>query len=388
MKSAASDTIDRIADELIGLSHRIHSNPELAHHEVFASDAVAETMLQHGFEVERSAGGLGTAIRAVSGEGSEQVVLCAEYDALPDIGHACGHNVVAASSVGAAIALSTIAEALDIQVVLLGTPAEERGGGKISLLRAGLFDGAALAAMVHPGPHHVVAPQVLALHWMTVTYRGRPAHAAAFPELGVNAADAATIAQVAIGLARQQMAPTLRVHGILKSAGSAANIIPDFAKLEYMVRAPHLDDLSATVDRVLDCFRAGAMATGAELDISENQPSYAHLEHDTMLGDLYRSNAEELGAVFNDGIIPPISTDMGNVSLSVPTLHPMLGINSLPAVNHQPEFASAAASPAADSALLLGAKALAWTVIETMSDPNNRRTLKNTISRLHTKDGH
>lgn len=381
-KATSAAAIRHSAEELVALSHGIHGRPETAFEEVYAAGRVADALEGHGFKVERGLGNLPTAVRATIGAGSMQVVICAEYDALPEIGHACGHNLIAAISVGAALGLATSVDDLDMELVLLGTPAEERGGGKIRLLDAGAFDDAAMAVMVHPAPYNIATPPVLALHWMDVTYSGTPAHASAFPELGINAADAAVVAQIAIGLARQHMIPSTRVHGIVTHAGTAANVVPDFSRLEYMIRAPHLDELRPARERVMRCFEAGATATGAALSIMEDRPTYAHLEHDPVLSDLYRHNAEELGLVFHDKPIPPVSTDMGNVSLKVPTIHPFLGINCLPAVNHQREFAAATVTSHADKAIVDGATALSWTVIDVAQNERVRTAIEDRKKRL------
>ncbi len=374
-KETAAKTVDESVQYLIDLSHEIHADPETAFEEHHAATKVAALLAGNGFEVEVGYAELPTAIWASRGEGPLQMVICAEYDALPGIGHACGHNVIASASVGAALGLAEIADDLGLQVVLMGTPAEESGGGKIALLEAGAFSAAHAAMMVHPAPYDVLDPPVLALDWMTVQYEGREAHASAFPEEGINAADAMVVAQVGIGLLRQHLPNSARVHGIVQEAGSAANIVPAFAEASYMVRTPHFDLIEGVRDRVVACFEAGALAAGAALNIDRPTPTYAHLDHHTGLGRAYKKNAIELGRSFYGSAVPPVSTDMGNVSLEVPSLHPFIGIGSLPAVNHQPGFADAAAGPAADQAVIDGAKALAWTAIDAATDDSLRSEL-------------
>ena len=375
-KDALERAISGAGDALIRLSHVIHERPETAFEEHYAAGRVAEELARHGFEIEEGVGGLPTAIRATCGQGPLTFLLCAEYDALPDIGHACGHNVIAASSTGAAIGLSEVADDLGVEIVVLGTPAEESGGGKIKLLEAGAFDSANAALMVHPAPYDVVAPPIMAVDWIDVRYEGREAHASAFPEEGINAADAMVIGQVAMGLLRQHLPSSVRVHGFVSSAGSAANVIPALATGNYMVRTEQLSALEPLRERVAACFEAGAVATGAKLELSRPQPPYAHLEHDPDLGSLYRANALRLGRRFHEGPVAPVSTDMGNVSLRVPTLHPFIGIGSLPAVNHQPGFAKASVSTSADQAVVDGATALAWTIVDATQGEVRRKLLQ------------
>ena len=367
-KALAQGVIEEARHDLVALSHTIHGYSETAFEEARSAARVAGSLDKAGFSVEVGYGGLPTSVRAVAGGGPLRVVICAEYDALPGIGHACGHNVIAASAVGAGLALARLADDVGLEVTILGTPAEEAGGGKVLLIDAGAFDSAHLAMMVHPAPFDVAAPPVVAIEWLEVSYRGKEAHASAFPEQGVNAADALVVAQVGIGLLRQHLNGTDRVHGIVTEAGTAANIIPALGEASYMVRTPHIDQLGTLRRRVEACFEAGALATGAELTVARPNPPYSHLEHHAGLAERYRRNAERLGRTFYDGDVPPVSTDMGNVSLEVPTIHPFIGIDSLPAVNHQPGFTDAAARPPADRAVIDGAIALAWTAIDAATD--------------------
>ena len=376
VKAVAQRVVEQARDDLIGLSHAVHGYAETAFEEVRSAGCTADALEQAGFEVELGYGGLPTAFRAAAGSGPLRVVICAEYDALPGIGHACGHNVIAAAAVGAGLGLAAVADDIGLEVAVLGTPAEEAGGGKVLLLEAGAFDAAHLAMMVHPAPFDVVAPPVLAIEWLEVSYQGREAHASAFPEQGINAADALVVAQVAVGLLRQHLPASDRVHGYVTRAGTAANIIPALGEASYMIRTPLIDRLAPLRERVAACFEAGALATGAELSLTSPYPPYSQLEHHAELGGIYRRNAERLGRTFHDGPVPPVSTDMGNVSLRLPTIHPFIGIDSLPAVNHQPEFAAAAARPVADQAVISGAVAMAWTAIDAAADPELSESLR------------
>ena len=365
-KEIVRERVEGAHQALIGLSHWIHANPELQFAETLASGWVAEWLEKTGFRVQRGIGGLDTAVAGHFGPGPLHVALLAEYDALPELGHACGHNVIAATAVGAGVALAGVAEQLGLRVTVMGTPAEEGGAGKVRMLEAGAFDGVHLALMNHPGPSDLLLPEILAAQTLEVAYTGRTAHAAAFPELGINAADALVIAQVAIGLLRQSLRPTERVHGIVTVGGEAANVIPAATSGQFMIRAATLDELRELRRRVRACFEAGAMATGAELTIDEHI-GYADMRHDEELAELYRRNAEALGRSFDGpGRIEfrRFSSDIGNVSHAVPAIHPIIGIDSAPAVNHQPEFAAAAVTEAADRAILDGAIALAWTAVD------------------------
>ena len=378
-RDTARSTIESVRESLISLSHFVHEHPETNYKEFLTSAAVADAVERAGFQVERNAGGLPTAFKATKGTGSLHVVFCAEYDALPDVGHACGHNIIAASSVGAAIGLASVADDLDLRVTLLGTPAEEGGGGKIDLIRAGYFKDEHVAMMIHPWPTERLAATCLAVDAITVTYTGKEAHASAAPWEGTNALDALNVAQVAIGFMRQQLRPGDQVHGHVLHSGSAANIIPSSASADFMIRSLSNESLDALRARVIACFEAGALATGAKFEITNKFQRFSHMvSHDGVLAH-YREAAEALGRSFElddqGTALPTISTDMANVSLEVPSIHPLLMIPTNGAVNHQPEFTAACKTPAADNAVLDGAIALAWTAIGVAEDSALRQEL-------------
>jgi amidohydrolase len=375
-KEAARERVEQARDELVALSHRIHANPELGFQEERACAWLCELLDGAGLQVERGVGDLPTAFAARAGSGPLHVVVCAEYDALPAVGHACGHNVIAAMAAGAGLALARVADDAGLRVTVLGTPAEEGGGGKILLLQRGAFDGAHAAMMVHPSPYEQAEMPIIAVDHMQVAYTGKEAHASAYPFLGVNAADALVVAQTAIGLLRQQLRPGDRVHGIVTHGGDAANIIPAHTQGTWMVRAETLEQLWEVRDKVVRCFEAGALATGATLELSEDPNPYSEMRHDHDLSALYQRNAEALGRSFVDrGDRGAGSTDMGNVSLALPSIHPTIGINALPAVNHQPEFTAKCVTPAADQAVFDGSVAMAWTAVDAATDPALRERL-------------
>jgi amidohydrolase len=365
-------------DGLVGLSRRIHGTPELAFQEEQACAWLCEALAGAGLAVEAGAYELPTAFAARAGAGPLRLVVCAEYDALPAVGHACGHNLVAAMAVGAGLALAEVADDLGIEVTVLGTPAEETGGGKLLLLDRGAFASAHAAMMVHPTPFDLADTPVIACTQFDVHYTGKEAHAAAYPELGVNAADALVVAQAAIGLLRQHLRPSDRVHGIVTKGGDVANVVPARTSARYMVRAATLEELATVRAKVLRCFEAGALATGASMEVAAEQRPYAEMRHDPDLLAAYRRNAEALGRHLLDeegGPRVPISTDMGNVSLALPAIHPSIGIGSLPAVNHQPEFTAHCVSEAAEQALVDGAVAMAWTAVDAATDERLRARL-------------
>jgi amidohydrolase len=380
-KAFVEDRIRRHEDRLIQLSHRIHSTPELAFEEERASSWVADALADAGFSTRRGVFDLPTAVDGLAGRGRLHVGICAEYDALPALGHACGHNVIAAAAVGAGIGLADLADELEITIHVIGTPGEEAGdaGGKVLLAERGAFADLHAAMMVHPAPYDVATPLLSALGTFQVNYVGKASHAAAYPELGINAADALTVAQTAIGLLRQHILPTDRIHGVTTKGGDAPNIVPANTSAKYMVRSQRLEDLETLRDRVFRCFEAGAVATGATLDITGGTRPYAQVQHDLPMAGLYQKNAETLGRSFPDlgerGARSGGSTDMGNVSLIVPSIHPFIGLHSWPVVNHQPEFAAYAGTAAAHRAVIDGAIGLAWTAIDIATDPRHRSRL-------------
>ena len=371
-RAGARERLDDARNDLIALSHRIHAHPEVGFEEERAAGWLCDDLSARGFAVTRGVGDLPTAFVARAGSGPLHVAFCAEYDALPGIGHACGHNMIAAMAVGAAAAAARVADDVGLTVSVIGTPAEEGGGGKILMLDRGVFAGVHAAMMVHPAPMDVVEQPFLACTQFEVKYTGKEAHASAFPERGINAADALTVAQTAIGCLRQHIRQTDRIHGIVTHGGDAPNIVPALTKAHYIVRAKTLAELDEIHGKVVRCFEAGALATGSTLAISEDHPPYAEVKPDVDIAAVYRRNVTELGRFLPD--LGPLlermagSTDMGNVSLAIPSIHPMIGIESLPAVNHQPEFTAHCATAVADKAVMDGALAMAWTAIDLASD--------------------
>lgn len=371
-KAGARERFDRVRERVIALSHRIHAHPELGFEEERAAAWLSEELADAGFAVETGICDLPTAFIARAGSGPLHLAICAEYDCLPEIGHACGHNLIAAMAVGAGIAAAKVADDVGLTISVIGTPGEERGdaGGKILLLERGAFDGIHAAMMVHPSPYDTVTPKIIAASTFDVHYTGKEAHAAGFPELGINAADALTIAQTAIGLLRQHIRATDRIHGIITRGGDAPNVIPAHTSAKYIVRAQTLAELDDLRPRVQRCFEAGALATGARVEFVGGDKPYAEMQHNPEIAAIYGRNAAALGrgAANQSPERAAGSTDMGNVSLAIPSIHPSIGINSLPAVNHQPEFTAHCITPDADQAIVDGALAMAWTAIDMALD--------------------
>ena len=376
IKDELRHMVDARRDALVELSHRVHAANEIRFEERRSSSLVADALASAGFEVQTGVCDLETAFVATAGSGPMTIGICAEYDALPGIGHACGHNIIAAAAAGTGMALAPVADDLGITVRVLGTPAEESGGGKILMLDGGAFDGVHAAMMVHPSPEERVHVDCLAVAHFEVRYHGKEAHASSYPERGLNAADALTVAQVAIGLLRQHFNPFDQAHGIVVKGGEAPNIVPAHCSARFYVRARDMHALGQLRARVDRCFDAGALATGTRMEMEEESPPYSEFTPDLEMGEIYRRNAEAIGRNFPS--LPPIksgSTDMANVSLRMPTIHPMMEIEARGASNHQPEFTAACITDSADRAVRDGALAMALTVVDLAGTPAVRDRL-------------
>jgi len=294
-KASVIRAVDERAELLLDVSHRIHEHPELGYEEVFAHDLLTEVIAEEGLAVEPHAFGLPTAFAARAGTGGPTITVCCEYDALPGIGHACGHNIIAAAGLGAGLAAATIADAAGGRVVILGTPAEEGGGGKVRLIDAGAFEGVDAALMVHPANGDLTSMNVIAVHRVLVTYHGEAAHAAAFPHKGRNALDAAVLGYMNIAALRQHIRPAERIHGIFTEAGDKPNIVPARAAAEWYVRAADLRRLEALEQRVVACLQAGADAAGCTVEFEWQEPVYADMRDNEPMIERYAANAGELG---------------------------------------------------------------------------------------------
>jgi amidohydrolase len=370
-----AESLERQGSQLLGLSHAIHADPELSGQEFRAVKRVGALLQSAGFSLDERQPSLPTAFSARRGGGELVVALCVEYDGLPGIGHACGHNVNAASAVGAALALADVAEELDVSVKVLGTPAEETTGGKVDLIEEGFFDDVALAMMAHAAAEDSVGGSSLAMCQWEVFYEGFPAHAAAAPEKGVNALDALVVAQTAIALARQQLPAGSIVSLIVAEGGSAVNVVPDRARASVEMRSPRIESLRLIEDRVRRCLEAGALASGSTLTVMPTGNSFAELRQDRFLCEAYRQAMRSRGREVAFSEEPVASTDMGNVSQLVPSIHPLLGYELGGAVHHTAEFAAHGASASADRAVLDGAFGLAMAAVAAALDPGQQRRL-------------
>lgn len=394
VKQRIREAAEQARDEVVDLSHAVHADPEIAFEEIRTAAKLITVLERHGFRVEAGVANLDTAFVASYGTGPFVVGICAEMDALPGVGHACGHNIIAASGVLAGISLAAVADELDLTVKVFGTPAEEYGGGKILMLNEGVFDGVHAAMMLHPGEEENADHVTRAVVDLEIEYTGKPAHSAEAPHQGVNAGDAATVAQVAIGLLRQHLQPGELVHGIVRSAGDAPNVVPHRARLAYDARADTLAQLEGpggAKERLLRCFEAGALATGCTLEVHDDWPAFSEFRNDDPMVAAYRANAESLGRVFTDAPMSRRrrlagSTDMANVSLRVPAIHPTILVEAEGATCHEPEFERYCALPAADTAMWEGGLSLAWTAADMAADPTQRERLARTAEELASRD--
>ncbi len=370
-KARVREVIAGHSSRLIEVSHEIWEHPELCYEEQFAHDLLCSVLEDAGLTVERGAYGLPTAFRATTGSGGPVVAVCCEYDALPGIGHACGHNVIAAAGLGAGLAAASVAEELGGTVVVLGTPAEEGGGGKVRMIDAGALDGVDVAMMVHPADQDLDSFWAIAISVLQVTFRGRAAHAAAAPEQGVNALDAAVLAYMGVAALRQHIASHERVHGVFTHGGDKPNIVPDRAEMLWYVRSATSESLAALEPRVIAAIEAGAAATGATVEIERPSLPYRDLIDNGPLVAAYAANLAGLGRGLGAKVDRPEflgSTDMGDVSHVVPAIHPMIAVAPRGVAIHTPEFATHARSESGDKAVLDGAVAMAETVVDLWTD--------------------
>jgi amidohydrolase len=371
-KQRLADAVEAARDEIIGLSHRIHADPEPAFEEYNAAAAVAEVLASHGFTVEHPAGSLATAVRATlrGGRGGDgpRIGILAEYDALPGLGHGCGHNTMAASGVGAAIALAAVADDLPGEIVFLGTPAEERGSGKQIMIDDGLFEGIDAALLYHPCDRDHVESYPLASEDVDVVYHGLQSHASSDPWRGKNALDALILLFTSVGLWRQQLRPTARVHGIIREGGTAANIIPDRTAAWFMIRSDSEAEYVGMRERFRQLCEAAALATDTTVEVTFSGLART-MRNNRVLAERYRANMTAYGIADQGDDLNAGSTDMANVSWVCPTIHPDLAIAPEGTPGHSILFRDAAATPRADEVTLLAATLIAQTALELFNDP-------------------
>ena len=367
IKQLVCDEVDRIADTLISASHAIHENPELNFEEHFAHEVLTGILEDEGLDPIRGAYDLETAFEASVGDkGSTIAVLC-EYDALPDIGHACGHNIIATAGLGAGLAAATVAERMGGALRILGTPAEEGGGGKVFMADRGAFNDVDAAMMVHPASGDLVRMNTIAIQRLHVAYQGKAAHAAAAPHRGHNALDAAVLGYQNVAALRQHIKPDERIHGIFIESGAKPNIVPERSSMEWYVRSKNAKSLEPLKKRVLNCLEAGGHATSCSMSHDWIDPYYADMVDNETICTLYSANASNIGRTLlePDAELKVVgSTDMGNVSYLVPSIHPMIAVAPYGTPIHTPEFATHAKSESGDKAVIDGAKIMAMTIVD------------------------
>lgn len=380
LQNQISAAIDAAAAEIISVSHQIHAHPELGREEVFASGLLADTIAGHGFEVERGVAGIPTAFRARKGGGSgPRVAFLAEYDALPEVGHGCGHNVIASSALAAAIGLGDVIESLAGEVLLIGTPAEESFGAKVEMTDKGVFDEVDAAMMIHPYHENFSDVETLAIDGYRVEFFGVAAHAAAAPWDGRNALDGLILLFNNLNALRQHIRPDARIHGIIKSGGAAPNIIPEYADGRFYVRASKRQYLGEVTEKFKACAEAAAIATGTRVQVSGYETNFDDIQGNLTLAQ--RMTRYLVGALgsrpFKSTPSTLGSTDMGNVSHRIPAIHLMVDITEGREIStHTHEFCQAAATPYADQAILRSGKGLALTGYDFLTNPTLRKAAR------------
>jgi amidohydrolase len=368
MKVAVCAEVDRLADQLLHASHEIHAHPELNFEEHFAHDLLVDQLRTSGLETTEHAYGIATAFEASVGEQGFNVAVLCEYDALPAIGHACGHNVIATAGLGAGLAAAVVAAQAGGTLRIMGTPAEEGGGGKIEMARRGAFENVGAAMMVHPADADLISMDTIALQELHVQYHGKAAHAAAAPWDGRNALDAAVLGYMNIAALRQHIRPTERIHGVITKGGDKANIVPAETAMEWIVRSATIESLQPLKQRVMTCLESAATACACTLDHSWHGHTYADMIDNGPMVAAYVGNAARIGRTVVDpasvGRRVVGSTDMGNISYLVPSIHPMIKVAADGVAIHTVEFAEWAKSPDGDKAVLDGAKSMAMTIVD------------------------
>ena len=382
LKDSVIKEVEAHRRQLRDLSLKIHANPELGFKEVKASALLTKYLEENDFAIERGICELPTAFQGRYGKGKPAIAILAEYDALPQLGHACGHNLIAGAAVGAAVASKSAIDKCGGSVLVIGTPAEEFYGGKVVMAERGAFDKIDIAMMVHPGAHDTATTQALACITLEVEFFGKAAHAATRPEAGINALEAMLLSFAAINALRQHIMDKARIHGIITDGGEAPNVVPAHSAGSFLVRAEDNAYLDELKEKVLDCFVGAAAATGARLEYQWGKALYAPLRNNLTLAELFRQNMNSLGHQMPlSGESRVGSTDMGNVSQIIPGIHPTIAVAPEEVVIHSPEFAKVAASEAGIKGMLDAAKALAMTVVDLTARPEAVTKVKEEFNR-------
>ena len=367
-KTQFKENLDSIYQSLCDVSDWMYENPELGFEEFETSKYLVNYIESKTGKVSYPIHGLDTAFEITYGTKGPLVVICVEYDALPEVGHACGHNIIATASIGAGIALHNLAEELEIRVKVLGTPAEEGGGGKIILLDKGAYEDASCSMMIHPSVEDVVDPTFTTIQQYKVEYFGKDAHAAGAPDQGINALDAQIQLFVNASTYRQQMVQSNRMHGVIKDGGYKPNIIPSYTSSEWYLRSLNKEGLDELENHFMNFVNAAALSTRCEVKVTIPDYRYEEIDNNKILCDLYFENSKDIGREMiyqNDSVRPGLgSTDMGNISQAFPSIHPMLSIGDGSSVNHQPEFAAETITESGHKAIYDGAYAMGATIID------------------------
>ncbi|HYB69085.1 MAG TPA: M20 family metallopeptidase [Candidatus Bathyarchaeia archaeon] len=384
LKDSIAQAVDRLADELDALSRRIHDHPELAYQEVQACGWLSEFLAKQGFKVEQGVGGVDTAFRGTieTGEGPTIAILC-EYDALPGIGHACGHNIIATSGAGAGAALAAVASRLPKgRIQVIGTPAEEGGGGKVKLIKAGVFKGVDCAMMIHGFDRTLLHQDLLGIVRGTFEFTGKASHASADPWEGVNALDACIQMYNAVSMLRQQVRPDCRIHGIITNGGAAANIIPEYASSIFYVRAPRIDTMWDLFKRVTAAAEGAAKAAGCTLKVTQHDSVYEPMKSSRVMLDLFAANMKTAGLAEGEPIPDRLgSSDIGNVSQIIPAIQPMVAIAPTGMAIHTRDFADAATKPLARAGMVAAAKTMALTTYDLLAEPARVKAAQDEFAR-------
>ena len=384
LKDSITQAVDRLADELEALSHRIHAHPELAYQEAQACGWLGDFLAGQGFKVERGVGGVDTAFRATieTGDGPTIAILC-EYDALPGIGHACGHNVIATSGAGAGAALAAVRAQLPKgRIQVIGTPAEEGGGGKVKLIKSGIFKDVDCAMMIHGFDRTLLHQDLLGIVRGTFEFTGKASHASADPWEGVNALDAVIGMYNAVSMLRQQVRPDCRIHGIITNGGAAANIIPEYASAIFYVRAPRIDTMWDLFKRVTAAAEGAARVTGCTLKVTQHDSVYEPLKSSRVMLDLFAANMKTVGLAEGQAIPDRLgSSDIGNVSQIIPAIQPMIAIAPTGMAIHTRDFADAAVKPLARAGMVAAAKTMALTTLDLLAEPARVKAAQDEFAR-------
>jgi amidohydrolase len=384
VKDDICQTVDRLGDELEALSRQIHDHPELGYQEIRASGWLTEFLAAQGFAVEKGVAGVDTAFRATieNGSGPTIAILC-EYDALPEVGHACGHNIIASAGAGAGAALAAVRARLPSgRVQVIGTPAEEGGGGKVRLIRGGVFKDVDCVMMIHGFDRTILHQDLLGIVRVTFEFTGKASHASVDPWEGVNALDACIQMFNAVSMMRQQMRPDCRVHGIITNGGAAANIIPEHAAATFYVRAPRIDTMWELYKRVVACAEGAARASGASVKVTQHDNAYEPLKRNQTLLDLFAANMTTVGLSADEAIPDRLgSSDIGNVSQVLPAIQPLVAIAPSGTAIHTREFAEHAVKPLARAGMIAAAKTMAMTTLDLLTEPARVQAARDEFAR-------